>query len=127
MPRGARRRTGGLRREEVAALSGMSADYYGRIEQQRGPHPSEQMLGALARGLRLSLDERDHLFQLGGYPSPRRAGRGDHVDAGLMRILDRLPDTPPMVGSGAGETLGQTPPPGALLRARARGEGAGAR
>jgi len=90
MPRGARRRTGGLRREEVAALSGMSADYYSRIEQQRGPHPSEQMLGALARGLRLSLDERDHLFQLGGYPSPRRAGRADHVDAGLMRILDPL-------------------------------------
>jgi transcriptional regulator with XRE-family HTH domain len=115
MPRGARRRTGGLRREEVAALSGMSADYYGRIEQQRGPHPSEQMLAALARGLRLSLDERDHLFQLGGYASPRRAGRSDHVDAGLMRILDRLADTPAMVVSGAGETLVQTPPAVALF------------
>ena len=41
LPRGARRRTGGLRREEVAALAGMSADYYSRIEQQRGPMPSE--------------------------------------------------------------------------------------
>lgn len=54
LPRGPRRRTGGLRREEVATLSGMSTDYYSRLEQQRGPHPSEQMLAALARGLRLS-------------------------------------------------------------------------
>lgn len=115
LPRGPRRRTGGMRREEVAALSGMSADYYGRIEQQRGPHPSEQMLAALARGLRLSLDERDHLFRLGGYPSPRRTGRTDHVDTGIMRILDRLEDTPAMVVSGAGDTLLQTPPAVALF------------
>ena len=46
LPRGRRRRTDGLRREEVAALSGMSTDYYSRLEQQRGPHPSEQMLAA---------------------------------------------------------------------------------
>ena len=74
LPRGARRRTAGLRREEVAALCGMSADYYSRLEQERGPHPSEQMLAAIARGLRLSLDERDHLFRLAGHP--RRGGRG---------------------------------------------------
>ena len=48
LPRGQRRRTGGLRREEVAALCGMSADYYSRIEQQRGSHPSEPMLAAIA-------------------------------------------------------------------------------
>ena len=64
LPRGPRRRTRGLRREEVAVLSDMSIDYYTRLEQPRGPHPSEQMLGALARGLRLSLEERDHLFEL---------------------------------------------------------------
>ena len=46
LPRGPRRRTGGLRREEIAALSGMSADYYSRLEQRRGPQPSEQMLAA---------------------------------------------------------------------------------
>ncbi|WP_193611317.1 helix-turn-helix transcriptional regulator [Nocardioides lijunqiniae] len=115
LPRGPRRRTGGLRREEVAALSGMSVDYYGRIEQQRGPQPSEQMLAAIARGLHLSLDERDHLFLLGGHPAPRRARREDHVDAGLMRILDRLADTPAMVVNGVGETLVQTPPAVALL------------
>jgi transcriptional regulator with XRE-family HTH domain len=115
LPRGPRRRTGGLRREEVAALSGISTDYYSRIEQQRGPHPSDQMLAALARGLRLSLDERDHLFRLGGHPAPRRGSRSDHVDPGIRRILDRLGDTPAMVVSGAGETLLQTPPAVALF------------
>ena len=115
LPRGPRRRTGGLRREEVAALSGLSTDYYSRIEQQRGPHPSEQMLAALARGLRLSLDERDHLLVLGGYAAPQRSRIGDHVDAGIMRVLDRLQDTPAMVISGLGETLVQTPPAVALF------------
>ncbi|MGL5818355.1 MAG: helix-turn-helix transcriptional regulator [Phycicoccus sp.] len=109
LPHGSRRRTRGLRREEVAALAGMSADYVGRIEQQRGPHPSEPMLGALARGLRLTLDERDHLFRLGGFAPPSRAGRHQHVDAGLMRILDRLDDTPAMVLGPAGECLAVTP------------------
>lgn len=115
LPRGARRRTGGLRREEVAVLADMSADYYGRIEQRRGPHPSEQMLASLARGLRLSVEERDHLFRLGGYAVPGRVRRLDHVDAGLMRIVDRLVDLPVMVVGGTGETLVQTPPCVALL------------
>jgi transcriptional regulator with XRE-family HTH domain len=115
LPRGPRRRTGGLRREEVAALCGMSADYYSRIEQQRGPHPSEQMLGAIARGLHLSLDERDHLFRIAGHAAPRRAYRGDHINPGIMRILDRLEDTPAQVMSSLGETLRQTRPGVALL------------
>jgi transcriptional regulator with XRE-family HTH domain len=115
LPRGPRRRTGGLRREEVAALSGMSADYYSRIEQQRGPTPSEQMLAALARGLHLSLDERDHLFRLGGHPAPQRVLRDDHLSPGMMRIIDRLQDTPAMVMSRYGETLLQTPPARELL------------
>lgn len=108
LPRGQRRRTGGLRREEVATLSGMSTDYYTRIEQQRGPHPSEQMLAAIARGLHLTLEERDHLFLLAGHPAPQRALRGDHINPGIMRILDRLEDTPAMVMSRYGETLRQT-------------------
>ena len=115
LPHGPRRRTGGLRREEVAALSGMSADYLSRIEQQRGPHPSEPMLAALARGLRLTLDERDHLFRLGGFVPPSRAGRHQHVDAGLMRILDRLGDTPTMVLGVAGECLAVTAPAAAIF------------
>jgi transcriptional regulator with XRE-family HTH domain len=115
LPRGPRRRTGGLRREEVAALCGMSADYYGRIEQQRGPQPSEQMLAAIARGLHLSLDERDHLFRLGGHPAPQRNLRGDHINPGMMRILDRLEDTPAQVINHLGETLKQTRPAIALM------------
>jgi len=115
LPRGQRRRTGGLRREEVAALADMSADYYGRIEQQRGPMPSEQMLAALARALHLNLDERDHLFRLGGHPAPQRALREDHVGPGMMRIFDRLADTPAMVLSRFGETLRQTRPAAALF------------
>jgi transcriptional regulator with XRE-family HTH domain len=108
LPRGQRRRTGGLRREEVAVLSDMSIDYYGRLEQQRGPHPSEQMLAALARGLRLSLEERDHLFHLAGYATPQRTLRADHINPGMMRILDGLEDAAAQVVSHLGETLKQT-------------------
>ncbi|MGW4484850.1 helix-turn-helix domain-containing protein [Amycolatopsis sp. NPDC004368] len=62
LPSGARRRAPGLRREEVAALAAMSVDSYTRLEQQRGPQPSEQMLAALARALCLDSSERDYLF-----------------------------------------------------------------
>lgn len=108
LSRGTRRRTEGLRREEVAALSDMSVDYYSRLEQGRGPQPSEQMLAAIARGLRLSLDERDHLFRLGGDNAPIRALRSEHISPGLMRVLDRLQDTPAQVISELGEILLQT-------------------
>jgi transcriptional regulator with XRE-family HTH domain len=115
LSRGRRRRTGGLRREEVAALSSMSTDYYSRIEQQRGPQPSEQMLGAIARGLRLSPDERDHLFRIAGYVTPRRASREDHVNPGLLRIFDRMADTPAQVMNMLGETLAQNRLSAALI------------
>ncbi|MET0134465.1 MAG: helix-turn-helix transcriptional regulator [Kibdelosporangium sp.] len=107
MPRGTRRRTGGLRREEVAALCGMSVDYFSRLEQGRGTRPSEQMLAAIAVGLRLSLDERDHLFRLAGHTAPQRILRTDHVDVGLMRVLDRLDDTPAQVTTALVEVLTQ--------------------
>jgi transcriptional regulator with XRE-family HTH domain len=112
---GPHRRTEGLRREEVAALCGMSVDYLARLEQQRGPQPSEQMLAAIARGLRLTLDERDHLFQLAGRNAPQRALRADHVNPGMMRVLDRLYDTPAQVVTGLGEVLVQTQTATALL------------
>ena len=108
LPRGRRRRTGGLRREEVAVLTDMSVDYYSRLEQPRGPHPSEQILASLARGLRLSMEERDHLFQLAGYAVPRRATRSDHINPGMMRIFDGLEDAAAQVVSPLGETLRQT-------------------
>lgn len=112
--KGPRRRTSGLRREEVASLAHMSTDYYSRLEQQRGPQPSEQMLAAIARGLRLSQDERDHLFRLAGHTAPTRARRSDHVSPALMRVLDRL-DTPAQVMSDLGETLVQNSLAVALL------------
>ncbi|ALD13449.1 helix-turn-helix domain-containing protein [Clavibacter capsici] len=109
LPRTARRRTSGLRREEVAALSSMSADYYARIERGSSPQPSEQMLAAIAHGLHLTVDERDHLFLLAGHQPAARGGSGDHVGPGLQRILDRLVDTPAEVVTELGETLMQTP------------------
>ena len=109
LPRGRRRRTAGLRREEAAALCHMSADYYARLEQERGPQPSEQMVAAIAQGLHLSLSERDHLFRLAGHAPPGRDSGGDHVSPGMLRILDRLQDTPAEIVTELGETLRQTP------------------
>src|SRR4051794_39609191 len=76
LPSDGRRRTPGLRRQEVAQLAGMSIDYYIRLEQGRGPHPSRQVLNALARALMLSQDERAHLFNLAGQAleTPRMRG-----------------------------------------------------
>ncbi|MEU4690467.1 helix-turn-helix transcriptional regulator [Actinoplanes sp. NPDC023714] len=114
LPRGSRRRAHGLRREEVAALSGMSADYYSRIEQLRGPMPSEQMLSALARALRLSPFERDHLFRLGGFaPPPREHDNG--VSPTLQRVFERLYDVPALVMTNMGEVLVQNPQAKALI------------
>ena len=104
---GARRRTPGLRREEVAQLTGMSVDYYTRLEQSRGPRPSRQMLTALARALRLTDDERDHLFHLVGEEPPRRESTSGHVRPGLLLVLDRLHDTPAQVVSDCGVVLAQ--------------------
>ena len=115
LSRGSRRRAEGLRREEVAALCDMSVDYYSRLEQARGPQPSEQMLASIARGLRLTLDERDHLFRLGGQNAPVRALRGEHISPGIMRVLDRLQDTPAQLISELGEVLVQTGPARALF------------
>jgi len=113
--RGTRRRARGLRREEVAELCDMSADYFARLERGSGPQPSQQMAAAIARGLRLTPDERDHLFLLCGHRTPRRRLRSEHVNPGLMRILDRLQDTPAQVMGPLGETLLQTAPAVALL------------
>ncbi|MBE3014655.1 helix-turn-helix domain-containing protein [Microbispora sp. NEAU-D428] len=104
---GARRRTRGLRREEVAALAVMSADYYTRLEQQRGPQPSVQMLASLARALRLTNDERDYLFQIAGHNAPASMSAATHVAPALLRVLDRLDDTPALILSALGETLVQ--------------------
>ena len=104
---GPRRRTAGLRREEVAMLAGMSVDYVVRLEQGRSSQPSPQLLGALARALRLSDDERDHLFHLAGHRPPPAEGPARIARAGLMRMLDLLGDTPALVQSDLSEVLAQ--------------------
>jgi transcriptional regulator with XRE-family HTH domain len=104
---GPRRRTAGLRREEVALLAGMSTDYVVRLEQGRSAQPSAQLLTALARALRLSDDERDHLFHLAGHQPPPSTGAEAHARGGLLRMLDLLGDTPASVSSDLGEILAQ--------------------
>ncbi|GAA2601405.1 helix-turn-helix transcriptional regulator [Winogradskya consettensis] len=108
LPRGTRRRTSGLRREEVAALCHLSADYYSRLERERGPHPSDRLIGSIAQGLHLSHDERDHLFRLAGHHPPTTGAGGEHISPGMLRIFDRLTDTPAEIVTELGETLRQT-------------------
>ncbi|MFG2003251.1 helix-turn-helix transcriptional regulator [Spirillospora sp. NPDC048911] len=102
---GTRRRTPGLRREEVARLAGMSVDYYIRLEQGRGPRPSRQILAALARALRLTDDERAYLYNVAGEPMGPPAGPPHEVPAGILHLLDRLDDTPAFVLSAEYEIL----------------------
>ncbi|MCW2985204.1 MAG: family transcriptional regulator [Conexibacter sp.] len=111
---GHRRRTTGLRREEVAALAHMSTDFYARLEQRRGARPSEQTVGAIAEALRLTPDERDHLLRLAGHAAPPRGGRSDRASPALQRVLDRL-DTPAQIVTDLGVTLSQNPLAEALL------------
>ncbi|HEX8994608.1 MAG TPA: helix-turn-helix transcriptional regulator [Ktedonobacterales bacterium] len=101
---GTRRRARGLRREEVASLAYMSTDFYTRLEQRRGARPSEQTVAELARALRLTQIERDHLFALAGHTPPPRIMRTNHASAGLARVVDLL-DTPAQIVSDLGVTL----------------------
>ncbi|MGH6657462.1 MAG: helix-turn-helix transcriptional regulator [Actinocrinis sp.] len=100
-----RSRTPGLRREDVAQMAGISVDYYTRLEQSRGPRPSEQVLGSMARALRLTEDERDYLYRLAGQNPPTRFAASEHVRPGLLLILDRLHDAPAQVVTDYGRTL----------------------
>jgi transcriptional regulator with XRE-family HTH domain len=101
---GARRRTLGLRREEVAQLAHMSTDFYARLEQARGSRPSAQTTAALSRALRLTPAERDHLYELSGHVAPPRAYRTDHASPGLARVLHSL-NTPAQIVSDLGVIL----------------------
>jgi transcriptional regulator with XRE-family HTH domain len=113
---GPRRRAPGLRREEVAQLAAMSTDYYARLEQRRGPQPSTQMLSSLARALRLSPDERDYLYRVAGHSAPDRSGASEgYVAPGLLRVMDRLTDTPAFIISALDEVLVQNDPARALF------------
>lgn len=105
LPGGVRRRVPGLRREEVALLAGISVDYLVRLEQGRGPTPSDQVLTALARALHLSDDERDHLFHLAGAAPPRPGHIVSTPRASTLRLLDRITDLPAVLLDAKGDVL----------------------
>ncbi|MFJ8541001.1 helix-turn-helix transcriptional regulator [Streptomyces sp. NPDC093586] len=115
LPAGPRRRVPGLRREEVAQLAGASVDYYNELERGAGSQPSEQMIAALARALRLSADERDYLYRLADRPVPVQGGAASHVHPGMLDLLDRLTSTPAQVITDLHVTLVQNPPAVALV------------
>ena len=99
LPSDGRRRVRGLRREEVAMLAGISADYYMRLEQGRDHRPSEQVLRAVARALRLDDDATTHLVTLGrsGPPAGTSPGEAEAVDSELQDLLDAWTTTPALV------------------------------
>jgi transcriptional regulator with XRE-family HTH domain len=105
LPSGHARRVPGLRREELALLAGISVDYVVRLEQARGPRPSEQVLTTLCRALRLDGDERDYVFRLAGAPAPRSGTIQMHVRPGVLRLIDRFTDLPAIVLSAKGDVL----------------------
>ncbi|MDG4824042.1 helix-turn-helix transcriptional regulator [Asanoa sp. WMMD1127] len=115
IPSGGRRRTPGLRREEVALLANLSVDYYERLEQSRAGTPSEALLGALARALRLSVEERDYLYRLGGYAAPNPGAVTGYVDPALLFLLDTLDDVPAQVTDDLSTVLAQNALSRALL------------
>lgn len=106
---GTGRRAPGLRREELAGLANISVEYLVRLEQGRARHPSSQLLGALARALRLSDDERDHLFRVAGVATPPDQVVSEHISPGVQRMLDRLTDVPVGVFSAAWDLLWWNP------------------
>ncbi|WP_320781540.1 helix-turn-helix transcriptional regulator [Streptomyces sp. CRN 30] len=92
------RRVTGLRREEVAVLAGVNADYYTRLEQGRERRPSAQVLDALGRALRLEPDEHVHLHRLAGTtPGDRFPHTTDRVGPALRQLLDGYPAAPAFV------------------------------
>ncbi len=105
LPETGRRRTPGLRRQEVAQLAGMSVDYYIRLEQGRGPHPSRQVLSALARALMLTGDERDYLFRVAGQAPPQPVRPSREITPGIRHLLDSMPATPAYVVDAAYNVL----------------------
>src|SRR5215207_10090655 len=115
LPVGGTRRAPGLRREEVAQLAGLSVDYLARLEQGRATHPSPSVLAPLARALRLSTDERDHLYRVAGQAAPADGSMNRHLTPGVQRMLDRLADVPVTVVDAAWTVVAANPLATALI------------
>jgi transcriptional regulator with XRE-family HTH domain len=120
-----RRRVPGLRREEVAMLAGVSADYYVRLEQGRDQHPSAQVLDALARALQLDDDARAHLESLAAPATRHRrrpSARPERVPAGILQLISTWHETPAYVYGRYMDVLAANPLATALAPYYARGE-----
>lgn len=115
LPPGSRRRATGLRREELAALAGISADYLTRLEQGRATSPSPQVVEALARALRVSDSERDLLFELAGLSAPGPDVVPSRISGSVQRLLDRVADTPVAVYDATWTLLDANTPYDALM------------
>lgn len=92
LPSGRTRRAAGLRREELAERAGVSVDYVVRLEQGRATTPSAQVVASLARALRLTATEREHLYRMAGLAPPNDAPIPDRIPPGVRRVLNRLGD-----------------------------------
>ncbi|GAA3603468.1 helix-turn-helix transcriptional regulator [Kineosporia mesophila] len=115
LPPGRRRRTPGLRREEVAELAGMSVDYYARLEQGRGPRPSPGVLEAVGGALRLGPAERIHLFRLAGSAPQAPSAPARRVRPHVAGLLHRMPGTAAVVTAANYDVVGWNPLAAALL------------
>ncbi|MDE3724886.1 helix-turn-helix transcriptional regulator [Nocardiopsis sp. N85] len=105
LPETERRRVPGLRRQEVAHLAGISVEYYVRLEQARGPHPSRQVLSALARALMLDTDERAYLFRMADAEAPAARLPDREVSVAVRYLIDGLVGTPAYVLDAGYEVL----------------------
>lgn len=105
-----RRRVPGLRREEVAELVGLSTDYYVRLEQGRADRPSDEVLNALSRALRLGSAERAHLYDLARPPRRTTAtatvtARGETLRHALSQVVQAIPTTPAVIMNDRNDVL----------------------
>lgn len=114
LPSAGPRRTPGLRREEVAQLAHISTQYYTRLEQARGPHPSRHVLAAIGRALRLNDAERAHLYTLGGQQAEPPGPSADVPDR-ILDMIERLPHTAAVVLDAKYDILAWNPLAAALL------------
>ncbi|MCU1527760.1 MAG: family transcriptional regulator [Frondihabitans sp.] len=115
LPSGPARRATGLRREELAALAGLSVDYVIRLEQGRARNPSDQVVASLARALQLSDAERDHLYRVAGLLPPMPGTVPSHIPPSVQRLVARLGEAPLAVFSASWDLLTWSPLWAALL------------
>jgi transcriptional regulator with XRE-family HTH domain len=115
LPAGSRRRTPGLRREEVAGLAHMSVEYYARLEQARGPQPSAPILDGIADALRLTPTERAYVFRLAAVAQPAPAGPPRQVRPYVTSMLERMPDTAAIVTAATYDVIAWNPLAEALM------------